>query len=320
MKMNFKNIIAAAIISVFTISCGNGEPKENTSSDSSNTNQNKITVENDSVVLSTDENFKTDNLETESGNPEVKTKQPVEKSTVVKQNPKPIIAENTAENEVAKIDHSAFANLLGKYVSSKGMVNYAGLVKEKAALQSYLSMISKVNASKLSKNEATAYWINAYNASTLDQIVRNYPTTSILKIAGGKAFDNTLPYKFNGEALSLNDIEKKKLLGGSLFDARVHFAVNCAAVSCPTLINKIYTEDNVQAQLTANTKAALANPAFNKISASSASISKLFDWYKADFVKAEGSVVNFINKYAATNISSNTKIDYLEYNWDLNGK
>jgi hypothetical protein len=323
MKIKFKNIIIALTVSAFTIGCSNGESKKITATDSVDSiNQNKEIIQNDSAILSTDENYKTDNLKTESGNPEVETKQPIEKPNSQKSivEDKTSTKETVSKSEIAKIDHTAFDKLLNKYVSTKGVVNYAALVKEKAALQSYIVFLSKVDASKLTKNEATAYWINAYNANTLDQIVRNYPTSSILKIEGGKAFDKILPYKFNGEALSLNDIEKKKLLGGSLFDARVHFAVNCAAVSCPTLLNKIYTEDNVQAQLTANTKAALSNPTFNKITASNASLSKLFDWYKADFVKAEGSVVNFVNKYSSTNISSNTKIDYLEYNWDLNGK
>jgi hypothetical protein len=274
MRINFKNIITAAIILVFSVSCSNGESKKTKIKEAS------TIVENEQIVKN----------------------------------------QNSEVLEITKVNHATFNSLLVKYVNIKGLVNYAGLSKEKSTLQNYLVGLAKVDASKLTKNEATAYWINAYNAATLDQIIRNYPTTSILKIAGGKVFDNLLPYKFNGESLSLNDIEKKKLLGGSLFDARVHFAVNCAAVSCPTLLNKAYTEENVQSLLTANTKAALTNPAFNKISTLNASISKLFDWYKTDFVKAEGSVINFINKYSSIKLSANAKIDYLEYNWDLNGK
>jgi hypothetical protein len=218
------------------------------------------------------------------------------------------------------VNHSAFDKLLKKNVSKQGKVDYAAFVNDKAALEDYITTLTKVDPSKLSKNEETAFWINAYNASVIDKIVRNYPTKSILKIDGGKAFDATLSYKFNGEALTLNDIEKKKLMGSDLFDGRIHFAVNCAAVSCPTLQNQAYTASNVQSLLTSNTKTGLNNPAFNKISTDKASLSKLFDWYKADFVKAEGSVENFVNKYASTKITRNTKIDYMDYNWDLNSK
>ncbi|OAQ40837.1 hypothetical protein A5893_07855 [Pedobacter psychrophilus] len=229
------------------------------------------------------------------------------------------VKENLKE-DIASINHSAFDKLLKKNVSDKGKVDYAAFVKDKASLEDYITLLTKINPAKLSKNEQTAYWINAYNASVIDKIVRNYPTKSILKIDGGKAFDVILPYKFNGESLSLNDIEKKKLMGSDLFDGRIHFAVNCAAVSCPTLQNQAYTASNIQSLLTLNTKAALTNPAFNKISADKASLSKLFDWYKADFIKAEGSVENFVNKYSSTKINKNTNISYMDYNWDLNSK
>lgn len=228
--------------------------------------------------------------------------------------------QETAANKIASVDHSAFDKLLKTNVSDKGIVDYKAFVKDKVALQNYIKSLTQVKTSKLNKNERTAFWINAYNALTIHQIVKHYPVTSITKIAGGKVWDQVLPYQLDGKSLTLNDIEKKILLGAELFDARVHFAVNCAAVSCPTLINKAYTGSNVQEMLTKNTKSALSNPAFNKISSKSASISKLFDWYKADFVKAEGSVVNFINKYSPTKISNQTKIDYLAYNWNLNGK
>lgn len=220
----------------------------------------------------------------------------------------------------ASVDHSAFDKLLQANVSDEGSVNYKGFVKDKAALESYITGLTKTNTAKLSKNEKTAFWINAYNALTIDQIVRNHPVASITKIAGGKVWDQALPFKFEGNTFTLNDIEKKTLLGGELADARIHFAVNCAAISCPTLSNHAFTGANVQEMLTKNTKAALANPAFNKISEKSAAISKLFDWYKADFVKSEGSVVKFINKYAATKITDSTKITYLDYNWSLNIK
>ncbi len=226
-----------------------------------------------------------------------------------------------AKDETApKVDHSGFDKLLKAHVSAKGMVDYAAFVKDKALLAHYISSLTKVNTSTLSKNEKLAFWINAYNALTIDQILRNYPTSSILKIAGGKVWDQTLPYKLEGKALTLNDIEKKILLGGDLFDARIHFAVNCAAMSCPPLANKAFTADNVQNMLTANTKAALSDPAYNKISPDKASISMLFNWYKADFEKAEGNVVNFINKYSETKINSKTKIAYLDYNWNLNSQ
>ncbi|MBD3748663.1 MAG: DUF547 domain-containing protein [Sphingobacteriales bacterium] len=235
-------------------------------------------------------------------------------------NPKDKQSFNQQTENLVSVDHSTYNQLLKSYVSDKGMVNYAAFIKSKSKLEAYLTSLTKVNTAKLTKNEQLAFWINAYNALTIDQILRNYPVKSILHIAGGKVWDQPLPYSFNGKTLTLNEMEKKVLLGGDLFDARIHFAVNCAAISCPRLSNTAFTAENVQSMLTKNTKAALANEAQNKISTNHASISMLFNWYKRDFEKAEGTVLNFINKYSDTKINSHTKIDYLEYNWNLNGK
>ncbi len=277
----FQNIATGLLIAVATISCTNGASKNKTANqDASDTS---------GVIVSA------------GGDDET-------------------ITENSKLAKAAKINHSAFDKLLKANVSNSGSVDYKAFVKNKSNLQGYLALMARADVSKMNKNEQTAYWINVYNAATVDQIVRAYPTSSITKIAGGKVWDQALPYNFNGKKLTLNDIEKKILLGRDLFDARVHFSVNCAAVSCPILSNKAFTGENVQEMLTKNTKAALADPKFNKISSNSAAVSKLFDWYKADFVKAEGSVVKFINKYSDTKIDGNTKITYMDYNWSLNGK
>lgn len=315
---SIQNIIAGIAIITITASCTSGNSKnqvQEKTSDSITTAQD-ISPAN-STIAQTNTTVSSNAITTTESSPSetAQTKAPVAPSAKVV-NPEP--ARNTITTTI--FNHSAFDQLLKNYVSDKGMVNYAGFSKSKDKLEAYISSLNSINTSTLSKNEQLAFWINAYNASTIDQILRNYPLKSILDIAGGKVWDQPLPYKFNGKTLTLNDIEKKILLGGDLFDGRIHFAVNCAAMSCPTLQNQAYTSENVQSLLTSNTKAALNNPAFNKISTDKASLSRLFDWYKADFIKAEGSVVNFVNKYSNTKINSNTKIDYLEYNWSLNGK
>ncbi len=226
----------------------------------------------------------------------------------------------TTTSTVENTTHKAFDKLLKAHVSAEGFVNYAAFAKDKAVLQNYIGSLSKLNPSNWNKNERLAFWINAYNALTIDQIIRHYPISSIQKIANGKVWDESLPYLFAGKRITLNEIEHQILLESDLFDARIHFALNCAAISCPTLANQAFTAENVQSMLTKNTKAALSNPKFNKINKNNAAISKLFDWYQSDFTKAEGSVTNFINKYSAKKIDKNVKITYLDYNWSLNGK
>lgn len=227
----------------------------------------------------------------------------------------------TTETQVSTptINHSAWNKLLQAHVNDKGEVNYKNFASDRKAVQAYINYLSKINPAKYSKKEQLAYWVNAYNVLTVDLIIRNYPLKSIMNLAGGKVWDQKLPYKFNGESLSLSEIENEKLLK-QLFDARIHFVINCASVSCPKLLNKAFTAANIDALMESTTKGYINDPSQNKISDSKASLSMIFNWYKSDFIKASGSVEKFINKYSATKINSNNKIEYLDYNWNLNGK
>ena len=113
--------------------------------------------------------------------------------------------------------------------------------------------------------------------------------------------------------MSLNDLETNKLRK-AFKDGRIHFAVNCASISCPTLYNKAFTADNVESNLSMLAKKFISDKSRNKISADKAELSKIFDWYKEDF----GNVVDFINKYSSVKMKAETKITYLEYDWNLN--
>ena len=119
-----------------------------------------------------------------------------------------------------------------------------------------------------------------------------------------------------GEKLSLNDIENNKIRA-KFNEPRIHFAVNCAAKSCPPILNKAWTADNVQANLEARAKAFVNNSAYNKISAGSIQISKIFEWYAKDFPE---DIVSYLNRYSNTKIDADAQVSYIEYDWTLNGK
>jgi len=194
---------------------------------------------------------------------------------------------------VAGVDHSTLDRLLKKYVSSSGVVNYAGLNGVRSELNSYLDMVSKkIPDNTWSRNESLAYWINVYNAYTLDLILSNYPTSSITNLDGGKPWD-VKRITLAGKKYSLNDIEHK-IIRPQFNDARIHFAVNCAAKSCPKLNNGAMTEANVNSTLEKLTKQFVNNSSLNEISSGSASLSKIFEWYASDF----GDLTAFINKYS----------------------
>lgn len=219
------------------------------------------------------------------------------------------------KNGVAqKVDHSGFDKLLKKYVSTNGKVDYKGLKNDKALLDAYTVELAKqIPDKQWSNNASLAYWINAYNVFTLKLVIDNYPTSSITKLYSGKPWDEK-SITLAGKKYSLNNIEND-IIRPKFKDARIHFAVNCAAVSCPPLANTAYTEANVNSLLDARVKNFI-NSSSNEISVAKIKISKIFDWYKADF----GDVVSFINKYSTLKINLNAAVEYKEYDWNLNEK
>lgn len=214
-----------------------------------------------------------------------------------------------------KPNHDNWSALLKKYVSGEGKVNYKGLKKDVAKVDAYIDDLKKnTPEGSWNSNEKKAYWINAYNAFTVKLILNKYPLASIkdLSFEGKSAWD----YKWielGGNKLSLNDIENNKLREG-FKDARIHFVINCASYSCPVLLNKAITAENIEELLTAQTKRFLADKTRNKIAADKVQVSELFKWYSKDF----GDLITFLNKYASVKINADAAISYMEYKWTIN--
>jgi Protein of unknown function, DUF547 len=209
--------------------------------------------------------------------------------------------------------HDAWDALLQKHVDADGKVDYKGFKSDKADLEAYLKTLADnpVQA-EWSRAEKMAYWINAYNAFTVKLIVDNYPTKSILNFDGGKTWD-VKRIALGGKKYSLNQIEND-ILRPQYKDARIHFAVNCAARSCPPLYNRAFTAENLESALEARADAFINNTGYNKISTTKANVSKIFEWYAADF----GDLKKYLNKYSKKQLNASSAIVYNEYDWDLN--
>lgn len=211
------------------------------------------------------------------------------------------------------ISHEAWDKLLRQYVSNDGKVNYKGFQQSKANLNAYLDYLSKNPVQdNWSKAEKMAYWINAYNAFTIKLITDNYPLTSITKLHDGKPWDVKW-IKLGDKTYTLNNIEND-VLRPQFKDARIHFALNCAAKSCPPLLNRAWTAENLNKYLDQQAKAFINNPKFNKISPNEVQLSKIFEWYAGDFVH----IIDYLNQYATTKINSKASVKYVEYDWALN--
>ena len=217
---------------------------------------------------------------------------------------------------LSAVNHSSWDMILQKHVSTSGKVDYESL-KTNPNLSRYLSILKAANPddASWSENDKKAFWINAYNAFTVRLILDNYPVKSINDIS--KPWDKKF-IVINGKNYSLNQIEND-ILRPKFKDARVHFAINCASISCPKLHNKAFTKDNLESKLETLTKAFVNNSSMNELSADAVKVSKIFDWYGVDF-KTDGTLIDWLNKYSNTSINSDAKVSYKSYNWNLNKK
>lgn len=214
----------------------------------------------------------------------------------------------------AQVSHVAWDQLVKTYVSASGNVNYKGF--DKTALNDYLQTLSaNPPQSGWSADAQKAYWINAYNAFTVSLVLENYPLKSIKDIGG--VFKSPWDKSFitiGGKTYTLNQIEHD-ILRKQFNDPRIHFAIVCASRSCPVLRREAYEASALDRQLDEQTKIFLNDPSKNRVS--SGHVSKIFDWFKSDFTK-NGTVIDFLNRYADSKIDPKTSIEFLDYDWSLN--
>ena len=232
----------------------------------------------------------------------------------------------TPTSNAAPVDHSAWDKLLKKHVNDKGFVNYTAFKKDYDELKKYLDMLStSAPNGKWSKEEQLAYWINAYNAFTVQLILDHYPGISTIKDIGSKIkipfVSDAWTVKFitiGGKKMDLNNIEHG-IIRKKFDEPRIHFALVCAAKSCPPLRNEAFVAERLDKQLDEQGRDFINDKGKNNVTKDKAEISKIMDWYGGDFTK-KMPIVDWINKYAAVKIDKNTPISYMDYNWDLNGK
>jgi hypothetical protein len=228
-------------------------------------------------------------------------------------------------------DHSLYDSILKKYVKGD-RVDYKSLKSDKD-FPSYLEALSKTNPNQFaSREEKIAFWINAYNAFTLKLIIDNYPLKSITNLSAlGKltAFVGNSPWKreffsVNGKKMSLDEIENE-ILRGKFKEHRVHFAANCASISCPPLRGEAYTAEKLNAQLDEQAKLFFNDASRNRYDFEKKTLylSSILKWYKDDFIKASGSIEKYIAQYVDAEkksaLQSNQfNIEHLDYDWNLN--
>ncbi|MDG1730157.1 MAG: DUF547 domain-containing protein [Algibacter sp.] len=238
----------------------------------------------------------------------------IPEALVVSGNSKPEVLGTETENEISKsFNHDSWTDLLQKHVSSQGIVNYKRFKTDRKALLNYITSLGKNTPNgSWSKEEKLAYWINTYNAFTIDLILRYYPIKSIKDIKA--PWDQRL-WKLGNKWYNLNEIEHQILR--KMDEPRIHFAIVCGSFSCPKSQNEAYQALNLDKQLTHVTKEFLSDSNRNEISKNSLKLSKIFQWFSKDF-KQDGDLIDFLNTYSDIIISAKAKKSFKDYNWDLN--
>ena len=224
----------------------------------------------------------------------------------------------------AVVDHGLYAQLLNSYVH-EGQVSYDGFKQDESKLDRYLAMLETIDPQDLTAEERFAFYANAYNAWTIKVILSKYPNISSIKELG---IFNTGPWRkklvrLDGQVLSLDNIEHD-ILRPQFKDPRVHFAINCAAYSCPPLRSEPYVGSRLDDQLDEATRAFINHPGRNYMDGDTLYVSKIFKWFAEDF---NGDPAAFVRRYAQgrfkTELSArgdSVKVKYLPYDWSLNNR
>ena len=229
----------------------------------------------------------------------------------------------------ATFDHSKFDQALKKYVDDKGLVDYNSIAKD-SGFSEYVQSLQNARVEEFSRDGQLAFWINGYNAVTIDKVIKKKPKKSVREtfIPGvwtATKFFTSREHIVAGKRLSQDDIEHE-ILRKQFKDPRIHFAIICASMGCPPLPRIAYTEENVQARLEEETRKYLNSPRGTRIDRAENTLhmSKLFDWFATDFIQKSGSTLAFMQPYLHEEVriflERDPMISYLEYNWALNAQ
>jgi len=203
-----------------------------------------------------------------------------------------------------------FADLLSAHVKN-GRVDYAGVAKESAKLDRYLSAVAKAGLPKPAAARI-GFWVDAYNAIVLRAVLDAKMPAKVLDV---KDFFDAKRFTVAGQKVSLNQLEKE-VLNPFANDPRTHMVLVCAAVGCPVLEAKPFTGGDVDERFDAATRRYLAGPTGAQVSKGKLRLSNIFDWYKADFGGPAG-VIAFVKKHLspkkAALLGDNPQVEIIPY-------
>jgi len=229
------------------------------------------------------------------------------------------------------VDHGKWDMLLKAYVkpdaSGLNRFDYQHVSSaDREALRGYIERLGKVTVSKLNRSEQYAYWLNLYNALTIDVVLAHLPVKSIREIDISPGLFASGPWdkkliSVEGVEVSLNDIEHR-ILRPIWQDPRVHYGVNCASVGCPNLLTTAYTGAGLDAMLDGAARTYVNSPRGVTIDDKGLTVSSIYVWFKDDFGGTDKGVIDHLKRYAKPDLRAaldgRSSIDAHAYDWALN--
>lgn len=230
-------------------------------------------------------------------------------------------------------DYSLWQILLSRYYDpAKGMDYKALKTRDAATLEQLRRKMAQVDVASLSKKEQLAYWINLYNITTVAVVVDGYPVDSIRDLSTDpiirlNVFKKDSVRTRQGK-ISLDDVENEKIRAG-FKDPRIHFAINCAAVSCPPIRPEPFVGARVDAQLDDQARKFLNGPHGVRFEKDGSDlvlrVTRIMDWFADDFETWGGGRVAFIRRYMPPDkqgridaARGEVELEFHDYDWKLN--
>lgn len=211
--------------------------------------------------------------------------------------------------------HAPFDALLRRHVRDERVDYLTWRDHDADELARYLDRLAAVEPAKLGRDERLAFYINLYNATMIGAVLRRVDATYSPSANDWSVFDEKL-VRVAGRELSLDQLEHE-IVRKEFGDPRIHVALVCAAESCPPLLPRAYRGDDLDEVLEANMRRFVRDPRRNRIERDPLELSKLFEWYAADFGGAE-AVPAWVARYAGNPELAEREVEFIEYSWTLN--
>ena len=229
------------------------------------------------------------------------------------------------------IDHGAWARFLDAnlrdFEDGTTLVAYRRVSKADAdALDDYVNAMGRLPIGQYARGEQLAYWINLYNARTVQLVLAYFPVDDLrhIKISPGRSAFGPWDKKIlviEGEHLSLNDVEHR-ILRPLWQDIRLHYALNRAAIGSPNLLAEPFEAGNAERLFDRPARGFINHPRGVRVDKGRLTVSRLYLWYEPDFGGSVKGVLDHLREHAAPalgqELAAVRRIDAYDYYWELN--